>query len=436
MAKAGSAADADAARREAEPSASVRAGSTRFPGFDGLRAMAAIAVLLTHAAFAGGADSQHALGPLFSRMDGGVAVFFVLSGFLLYRPFLLARIADRPHPGTASYLWRRFLRIYPAYWLVMTVVVYVFHDKSIADVRGFVLWYSLMHIYDAKRAFGPLVQSWTLATEVAFYIFLPIWALIVRRASRVAPGAARLRAELIGVGVLIGSSVAWKVFVLSAGFSAGRVGQLKLWLPWWLDLFAFGMLMAIGSVAVNELGRPTPLRLDHRWAPAICWTGALGAFVLVAWGVGLPHASPDIANHLLWGQHYLYGLTAVLLVLPAVFGPQARESSRVRWFLTTRVMVYLGVISYGIYLWHEALIDRYLSLAGFFDPGKTSFMLYGSDVPLRWHTSDWLSVPWYTFVLGVFVVTVICASVSWYALERPVLRLKDLPHRLRSGASA
>jgi peptidoglycan/LPS O-acetylase OafA/YrhL len=365
-------------------------------------------------------------------MDGGVAVFFVLSGFLLYRPFLLARITDRPHPGTGSYLWRRFLRIYPAYWLVLTVVVYVFQDKAIADARGFVLWYSLMHIYDAKRAFGPLVQSWTLATEVAFYIFLPIWALIVRQVSRRTQGAARLRGELIGIGVLVATSVAWKVFVLTGDFSPGRIGQLKLWLPWWLDLFAFGMLMAIGSVAVTELGARTPLRLDHRWAPAACWTLALGAFVLVAWGVGLPHASPDIANHLLWGQHYLYGLTAVLLVLPAVFGPQTRESSRVRWFLTTRVMVYLGVISYGIYLWHEALIDRYLSLAGFFDPGQISFNLYGSDVPFRWHTGQWMSVPWYTFVVAIFAGAVVCASISWFCLERPALRLKDLPRRLRA----
>ena len=89
--------------------------------------------------------------------------------------------------------------------------------------------------------------------------------------------AARLRVELIGIGVLVAASVAWKVFVLTGGFSAGRVGQLKLWLPWWLDLFAFGMLMAIGSVSVNELGSRTPLRLDHRWAPAACWAVTVDA---------------------------------------------------------------------------------------------------------------------------------------------------------------
>jgi peptidoglycan/LPS O-acetylase OafA/YrhL len=415
--------------------ATTNAADHRYPCFDGLRAIAALAVLLTHVAYASGAESQHVLGPFFARMDGGVAVFFVLSGFLLYLPFLRARLDDRPHPSTPSYLWRRFLRIYPAYWLAMTVVVYVFQDKAIADVRGFALWYSLLHIYDAKYAFGPLVQSWTLATEVAFYVLLPVWAALVRLLGRAlgdARGVRRLRGEIVGIATLVAISVAWKAFVLSAGFSQGRIGQLKLWLPWWLDLFGFGMLLAVGAVAVRDLGRPTPLRLDGRAAPAVCWALALGAFAWVSYGAGLPHASPDIANHLLWGQHYLYGLTAVLLVLPAVFGPQTRESSRVRRFLTTRTMVYLGMISYGIYLWHEALIDRYLSLTGFHDPGRSAFSLYGSDVPFQWHTSQWISVPWFTFVLALLAATIVCATISWYALERPVLRLKDLPQRLRA----
>lgn len=424
---------------DAAPEASQKsAAGYHFPCFDGLRAIAALAVLMTHVAFVAGADSQHALGPVFARFDGGVAVFFVLSGFLLYLPFVRAQVDERPQPATGAYLWRRFLRIYPAYWLAMTVAVYVFQDKSIVSLRGFTLWYSLLHVYDARYAFGPLVQSWTLATEVTFYVFLPVWAWLVRAACRVIAvpaGARRLRAEVVGIGVLVAASVVWKAVVLNAGFAPGRVGQLKLWLPWWLDLFAVGMLLAVGAVAVRDLGRATPLRLDSRSAPAICWTLALGAFVWVAYGAGLPYSSPAIANHLLWGQHYLYGLTAVLLVLPAVFGPQTRESSLVRRFLTTRLMVYLGTISYGVYLWHEVLIDRYLSLTGFHDPGVSAFSLYSSDVPFRWNTSSLISIPWFTFVLAILGATIVCATISYYALERPVLRLKNLPQRLRARAA-
>ena len=57
-------------------------------------------------------------------------------------------------------------------------------------------------------------------------------------------------------------------------------------------------------------------------APALCWLGAFGALWWVSAGAGLGHTTPSIAHHLLWGQHYLYGTVAVLLILPAAFGPQ------------------------------------------------------------------------------------------------------------------
>ena len=109
----------------------------------------------------------------------------------------------------------------------------------------------------------------------------------------------------------------------------------------------------------------------------------------------------------------------MLLVLPAVFGPQDRGTSRIRAFLQTRVMVYLGMISYGIYLWHEGWIDRYLQWTGL-----RTFTVYTSDVPFRWHTDSLVSVPWFSFVLAVAALTIVSATISWYACERPILRFK------------
>ncbi|MEP6626246.1 MAG: acyltransferase [Acidimicrobiia bacterium] len=397
------------------------ASTDRFPGFNGLRAMAALAVLLTHVADSGGANAPNVLGIFFARMDGGVAIFFVLSGFLLYRPFARAHLLDGDRPAVGPYLWRRALRIYPAYWLAMTVVVYVLGVTDIASFKNFVLDYSLLHIYSPHQpdVFAPLVQSWTLATEVTFYLFLPIWSRVIGRFVR-GDASTRVRRELAGLGVLVVVSIAWKALVLGAGFSDGRIGQLKMWLPWWLDLFAFGMALAVLSLAVEYLGAATPAGLDRRWAPALCWLGALGTLWWVAAGAGLGHTTAAIGHSLLWGQHYLYAATAVLLVLPAVFGAQDRSTSRIHWFLQTRVMVYLGSISYGIYLWHDGWIDRYLTWTDLPFRG-----VYFSDTPFRWHTNQYVSVPWLVFVVAVLALTIAAASISWFVVERPALRLKS-----------
>ncbi len=401
---------------------------SRFPCFDGLRALAALSIVVTHVAFASGANSASILGVFFARMDGGVAVFFVLSGFLLYRPFIVAHVRDRPAPSAGPFLWRRFLRIYPAYWLVVTVVVFVFADKSITSAKVFFLDYSLLNVYFTKYAFGPLVQSWTLSAEVAFYVLVPIWAYLVSRRTAGTPQQ-RLRREIIGIAVLVLVSTAYKAFVMSADLPFGRVGQLKQLLPWWLDMFGVGMLLAVGSVAVAELGWSTPLRLDRRWAPGVCWTLAVASFWIVAAGIGLPWTTPAIPLHLLWAQHYLYALTAALLVLPAVFGPQGRDTSAIRRFLTTRVMVYLGVVSYGIYLWHDPWIDRFLSWTN-----QQTFTVYHGDVPFAWHTSAYISVPFFTFLVAVLALTIPTASLSWYGLERPLQKLKHVVgHPVRSG---
>ena len=400
----------------------------RFPNFNGLRAVAALAVVLTHLADTGGANAPNILGVFFARMDGGVAIFFVISGVLLYRPFARAHLLDEPRPNLVPYLWRRGLRIYPAYWLATTVVVYVLGVTEIPSLKSFLLDYSLLHIYSPHQpdVFAPLVQSWTLATEVAFYLFLPLWSWFMARVVR-GEARRRVRTELIGVGVLVVGSAAWKALVLGVGFSDPRIGQFKLWLPWWLDLFAAGMGLAVLSVAIQHVGWRVPAHLDRRRAAAYCWLGALGTFWWVAAGAGLGHTTAAIPHSLLWGQHYLYGATALLLVLPAVFGPQERATSRIHWFLQTRVMVFLGSISYGIYLWHEGWIDRYLHWTDLAFRG-----VYFSDTPFVWHTNRFISVPWFVFGAAILALTIASASLSWFGLERPLLSLK---HRFDGAGS-
>src|SRR3954468_10008623 len=98
-------------------------GHPRFPAFDGLRAIAALSVLVVHTAGDAGTMYQPGRGgALLAHLDVGVTIFFLISGFLLYRPFAAARLSRRPRPDLRRYGVARVLRIVPAYWLALTLL--------------------------------------------------------------------------------------------------------------------------------------------------------------------------------------------------------------------------------------------------------------------------------------------------------------------------
>src|SRR5262249_17296373 len=143
---------------------------------DGLRALAAILVVATHVGFQTGASFHGAFGAVLARCDIGVALFFVLSGFLLTRPWL----AGRPEPpSTKVYAVRRAARILPAYWIALTVVL-------LSTARGTPPQGIARNLLLVQTYAGPLLsgftQTWSLCTEVAFYVVLPFIALPLARA--------------------------------------------------------------------------------------------------------------------------------------------------------------------------------------------------------------------------------------------------------------
>src|SRR4051794_1356756 len=114
----------------------MNARATRFPLFDSLRAIAALAIFGTHAYFTLRNNAPGPVRPYAARLEVGVYIFFVISGFLLYRPFVRARLSGSPAPATGAYAWRRLLRIGPAYWIALTLVAlwlgehYVFEPRN------------------------------------------------------------------------------------------------------------------------------------------------------------------------------------------------------------------------------------------------------------------------------------------------------------------
>src|ERR1700712_380344 len=227
-----------------------------YPALDGLRAVAATAVVTTHVAFWTGSYTPDLLGHALGRLDVGVAVFFVLSGFLLARPLFLAAVQRGPPPRAAAYLWRRALRILPAYWLTVAAALVLLPANRGAGPVTWIRHLALAQSYDSGWFGAGLTHTWSLVTEVAFYLVLPVAGAGLVRLSRSCPE--RPTTMLAALGAVTLGGLGWLWVVTAA---APLPVPLNLWLPGFAGWFAVGMAFAALSVGDPGWG---PVKLPHR----------------------------------------------------------------------------------------------------------------------------------------------------------------------------
>ena len=110
--------------------------SRRVASLTGIRAVAALLVVLTHAAYTTGKYPQGYVGLVYSRMEVGVPIFFVLSGFLLFSPWVKAAFAGSPAPSVRRYAWHRIRRIMPAYVVTVVAAYLVYHFRTAGPNPG------------------------------------------------------------------------------------------------------------------------------------------------------------------------------------------------------------------------------------------------------------------------------------------------------------
>ena len=366
-----------------------------FPSFDGFRALAALVVLVTHVAFLSGFNGRSRFGAFTARMDVGVAVFFMISGFLLYRPFVASRLAGDTGPRTVAYFWRRALRILPAYWVALTITVFILHvPKELPSAGDLFLYYGLFHLYDVNTVIGPILSSYTLVTEISFYLFLPIYAFVLSRWARHAPER-QVRVDLAVLGSLIVAGIAYR-WAIRSQFDGERAFQLLNVLPGWIDVFAVGMALAVLSVWLS--GRREPILFRRRIFPALSWALAGAAFVAISLWMGRPGRIDTLGQDM--GVHYFYLAVGLFFLLPGIFGPQ--RSGLVRHVLQNRAVQILGLISYGLYLWNETLLEKYV----------------------EWTDSTPFNTSFPKMLAVVFLATVLVAAASYFIVEKPALSLK------------
>ena len=315
---------------------------TRYPALDGIRAVAALAVVGTHVAFWTGRYDETTLGLLYARLDFGVALFFVLSGFLLFKPWV-----TQPRVSVPRFFQHRALRILPAYWVTVIVVFAIVPSEpgKGEGVNGLFRNLTLTQIYGGGLQHPDLTQMWSLATEVAFYLLLPVfgWALV--RLS----GGSRVRL-LIGCGVLAAVTVVW--FSVTRSAVVLDVSAVY-WLPAFLDWFAGGMALSV-VVAAWESGRRPDVLKTIAAAPGCCW-------VLAACLIAI--SATPIAGGATLGQsltkNLLYLGAGLAIVAPCVLRPELTPSTR---WIAAPVPRWVGRISYEVFLVHLIVLDGVMRL--------------------------------------------------------------------------
>ena len=363
------------------------ATSVRLPLIDSCRALAALSVLLFHVGAIGGGNADGPLRGLGSHLGIGVPIFFAISGFVLYRPFAAACVGLRPWPKLGRYARRRVLRIVPAYWAALTLLGLLVGLPGVFSGDWW-RYYGFVQIYDSATFDQGLGVAWTLCIEVTFYLALPIYALALAWVRRRSSTVAGFRLELLVLLALAFGSIAFRALTAIPHTNISAASTLPGTFVW----FVPGMVLALWSVNA-EAGVIGAGPIHGRSVSAVCWLGAIGLYVMLCYA-GLPATAGDI----------VVVVIAALFLLPAVRARLVHEHAlqgipeRV---LRARSLMWLGMISYAVYLYHAVLI------AWLKDHGAARVF------PLN----DWIGLAFTGIVTTLFV-----AAASWYLLERPILQ--------------
>jgi peptidoglycan/LPS O-acetylase OafA/YrhL len=338
-----------------------------------LRGIAALSVVLFHLwlyarVSPGPGGPLNAADWAWSSGKLGLILFFVISGFLLYRPWLDAALNGGERPSLSRYLRSRAARILPAYYVALAgSLLLVFGLGSTPGVRlpspeSLPLFLVFGQNFSADSLLTLDPPMWTLAVEVSFYLALPLIGLA---AVRLGAGRRVQAALLLG---LLGGGVIWNAL---AGDQVG--GPATKVLPAMLPFFAIGMLAALYRLD-REIG-PRARRL-------LLAAGAAGVGAEVAFEIVAPQAA-RIGHGLLAAC----GFAALAIVASSSLAPRV---------LQRPAFVGLGTISYGIYLWH---------------------------LPLLWWLRGHGLLPLHPLLALPIVLTLTLpvAAASWFLIERPVI---------------
>lgn len=360
------------------------------PQLDGLRFLAFLLVFIHHYPSAGAlfnpssipywlAEKFHLFGWI------GVDIFLCLSSFLLTSLLIM----EHRRTGSLSikqFFIRRALRIWPLYYLIIFLAFAVFPFLKFLTPAFHTEAYHLAlqhHLFPLTIFLGnfsyayftqsltlPIAPLWTVSLEEQFYIFWPIFLFILLPRNK--------KWFFIALGGLVLLSVGVRYYILANAIPYPTIWVFSLGR---LDPFALGAL--VSYIYLNPKFKPRPFL-------ALCLALALFGLLMRSSGFGVNNS----AWHLLVAD-----LAGSLLIYAAVY------SQRFGKMLALKPLPWLGKISFGLYIFHDMVISA----------------LHGQALA-NWHMQSIYT--WLIAFTLTFLITVLCATFSYYGFEKHFLKLK------------
>jgi peptidoglycan/LPS O-acetylase OafA/YrhL len=403
---------------------------------DSIRAIAILSVVFFHVAMQTSLKKTSVLPPIivdFILAGGsGVTLFLVLSGFLLFLPYIKSLLFDSEWPSIRSFYFRRALRIWPGYYIALFVMIILSKSQYLQPGHWKHLLLFLTFFMDSSRATFQDINGpfWTLAVEWQFYIILPWLSLAMR--PLVQRGSLKRRISALALCLMI--LTLWGLLTRYGGYYFSR-NDTTLGLPHsvfnlavallygvlgpgphskYLDDFAIGMLTAVCYVVAQQPFAGTFKIWLQKLSPWLLGLSILGLILLSEWNAGIYGSDPNI--NLYTGFYYeifhelLYSLSYVALILGVLFGGNfittIFEWSPFRW---------IGLISYSMYIWHNPITVPFSSAAITSTEMGHSFLFFS-------FTSIW-----------VFIAVIPFSLVMYVLIERPFMQFSNRLHRSASN---
>jgi peptidoglycan/LPS O-acetylase OafA/YrhL len=333
--------------------------STYNPALDGMRAIAILLVMAYHFKIPG-----------FESGYLGVDIFFVLSGYLITSLVILERSITGGFRPKHFYI-RRIIRLYPALILFMLPMMFVVPaDQTLSGL----FYYSNLKLAfgDLGLFQGPLCILWSLSIEEQYYL---LWPWLLSYFLKIQSRALWLLGALIVLSIMVGLFRA-NLYLSGATYQRWYFGT---------DTRIDGLLVGSGLAVLLKSDLVRQLNL-YRFSRVAFWSGSCTVLSILA---------INSEKVLVLGGLSMFHL-GVALILFALVSPEATLTPR---FLMWKPLVYVGQISYGLYLWHQLINSTFSGL------GSPQLSLIG--------------------ILVRCAVSLLIASISYIFIEKPILHYKD-----------